>query len=103
GRLHSGQAPAQQASRTCSSPSICHKLRPTPPVWASPPFQGQKAVRDRDQGDVVVPAHPAAPLEVVQPKGPLSAPGNPAPPPSEPWPAAPAPRSESSRAGSAAN
>jgi hypothetical protein len=25
-------------------------------------------VRDRDQGDVVVPAHPAAPLEVVQPK-----------------------------------
>jgi hypothetical protein len=32
GRLHSGQAPAQQASRTCSSPSSCHKVRPTPPV-----------------------------------------------------------------------
>jgi hypothetical protein len=32
GRWHSGQAPAQQASRTCSSPSSCHKLRPTPPV-----------------------------------------------------------------------
>src|SRR5512132_4405990 len=31
GRLHSGQAPAQPASRTCSSPSSCHKLRPTPP------------------------------------------------------------------------
>ena len=32
GRLQIGQAPAQQASRTCSSPSSCHKLRPTPPV-----------------------------------------------------------------------
>jgi hypothetical protein len=32
GRLHSGQAPAQQASSTCSSPSSCHKVRPTPPV-----------------------------------------------------------------------
>jgi hypothetical protein len=32
GRLHTGQAPAQQASRTCSSPSSCHNVRPTPPV-----------------------------------------------------------------------
>jgi hypothetical protein len=32
GRWHTGQAPAQQASRTCSSPSSCHTLRPTPPV-----------------------------------------------------------------------
>ena len=32
GRLHTGQAPAQQASRTCSSPSSCHRVRPTPPV-----------------------------------------------------------------------
>src|SRR5829696_2396579 len=32
GRLHTGQTPAQQASSTCSSPSNCHKVRPTPPV-----------------------------------------------------------------------
>jgi len=32
GRWQIGQAPAQQASRTCSSPSSCHKLRPTPSV-----------------------------------------------------------------------
>jgi hypothetical protein len=32
GRLQVGQAPAQQASRACSSPSSCHKLRPTLPV-----------------------------------------------------------------------
>jgi hypothetical protein len=36
--------------------------------WASQPLQGEKAVRDRDQGHVVVPAGPAAPLEMVQPK-----------------------------------
>ena len=32
GRLHTGQAPAQQASRTCSWSSSCHRVRPTPPV-----------------------------------------------------------------------
>jgi len=32
GRWHTGQAPAQQASRTCSWSSSCHKVRPTPPV-----------------------------------------------------------------------
>jgi MFS family permease len=32
GRWQIGQAPAQQASRTCSSPRSCHKLRPTPSV-----------------------------------------------------------------------
>jgi hypothetical protein len=32
GRWHRGQAPAQQASRICSSPSSCHSVRPTPPV-----------------------------------------------------------------------
>jgi conjugative relaxase-like TrwC/TraI family protein len=39
-RLHSGQAPAQQASRICSSPSSCHKLRPTPPVSGGPAAPG---------------------------------------------------------------
>src|SRR5437867_8358546 len=47
--------------------------------WAPQPLQGQKAVRDRDQGDVVVPAHPATPLENGPAQGPPSAPGNPAP------------------------
>jgi pimeloyl-ACP methyl ester carboxylesterase len=32
GRLHTGQAPAQQANKTCSWSSSCHKVRPTPPV-----------------------------------------------------------------------
>jgi hypothetical protein len=32
GTLAEGQTPAQQASTTCSWPSSCHKVRPTPPV-----------------------------------------------------------------------
>jgi hypothetical protein len=36
GRLHTGQAPAQQPSRTCSSPSSCHNVRPTRPVSGGP-------------------------------------------------------------------
>jgi hypothetical protein len=32
GRWQIGQAPAQQASRTCSSPRSCHRVRPTPSV-----------------------------------------------------------------------
>jgi hypothetical protein len=45
GRLHTGQAPAQQASRTCSSPSSCHKLKPTPPDLGSgaAPGSGSRA------------------------------------------------------------
>jgi hypothetical protein len=39
--------------------------------WASQPLQGEEAVRDRDQRDVVVPARPAAAFEMVQPKGTL--------------------------------
>src|SRR6266540_6733348 len=37
-------------------------------IWGAEPLQGEEAVRDRDQGHVVVPAGPAAPLEVVQPE-----------------------------------
>ena len=68
GRLQRGQAPAQQASRACSSPKSSHNGRPTPPFRAAQPLQGEIAVGDRDQGDVVVPAAEAAALEVVQPK-----------------------------------
>ena len=68
GRLQRGQAPAQQASRACSSPRSSHNGRPTPPFRAAQPLQGEIAVGDRDQGDVVVPAAEAAALEVVQPK-----------------------------------
>ena len=38
---------------------------------AAQPLQGEEAVGDRDQGDVVVPAAEAAALEVVQPQGTL--------------------------------
>jgi hypothetical protein len=43
GRWHSGQAPAQQANRTCSSPSSCHKLRPTPPDLGSGAASGSES------------------------------------------------------------
>jgi hypothetical protein len=42
GRLHIGQAPAQQASSTCSSPSSCHRVRPTPPVVGGAAAPGSK-------------------------------------------------------------
>src|SRR6266545_35160 len=40
-------------------------------IWGAEPLQGQEAVRDRDQRDVVVPAHPAATFEMIQPQGAL--------------------------------
>jgi hypothetical protein len=50
GRRHTGQVPAQQASKTCSSPSSCHNVRPTPPVSGGQAAQGEKAVLDGMQG-----------------------------------------------------
>jgi hypothetical protein len=65
GRLQRGQAPAQQASMTCSSPSNCHNVKPTrPDLGVAAPRSG--TVRDRHQGHVMVPARPAATLEVVK-------------------------------------
>ena len=61
---------AGPAARPAAATSSGRRRR----FWAAQPLQGQKAVRDRDQGDVVVPAHPATPLEMVQPKGPLQLP-----------------------------
>jgi SAM-dependent methyltransferase len=43
GRWHTGQAPAQQASRTCSCSSSCHKLRPTPLVLGDAAAPGSKS------------------------------------------------------------
>ena len=37
--------------------------------WAAQPLQGEEAVGDRHQRDVVMPAGPRAAFEVVQPQG----------------------------------
>jgi len=42
--------------------------------WVAQPFQGEEAVGDRDQRDVVVPAQEAAAFEVIQAKGALELP-----------------------------
>jgi site-specific recombinase XerD len=40
GRRQVGQAPAQQASRTCSCSNSCHRVRPTPPDLGSAAVPG---------------------------------------------------------------
>src|SRR6266540_1471220 len=58
---------AGPAARRAAATGLGRRRR----FWASQPLQGQKAVRDRDQGHVVVPAHPAAAFKVIQPKASL--------------------------------
>src|SRR6266536_1557954 len=50
-----------RASRTCSSPSSCQVVGPTPPDLGRAPLHDQEPVRDRHQGHVMVPARPATP------------------------------------------
>src|SRR6266487_2508971 len=99
GRWHSGQAPAQQASRTCSCSSSCHKLRPTPLVLgdAAAPGSGSRArLRPGSRGG-------ASQARSAPRSGPARARlcirGHPAPLATAVWPAGPAPRSGWSRAG----
>jgi hypothetical protein len=99
GRWHTGQAPAQQASRTCSCSSSCHKLRPTPPVLgdaAAPGSKSRARPRPGSRGG-------ASQARSAPRSGPararLCTRDNPAPPATATWPAGPAPRSGWPRAG----
>jgi len=103
GRLQRGQAPAQQPSRACSSPSSCHSVRPTPPVsgGAAAPGSGSRG-RRRPR------SHGGASRRSCDPRSDPararpSARGSPVRSASGACPAGPAPPSGSPRAGSTAS